>query len=55
MKLAFTQSDTISPMASGLPVFVDECDPEDSAKLEEATRVINESLATQTFAVYLSE
>ena len=46
MQLAFTQSDTVSPMATGLPVFVDSCDPEDSAKLAETTQVINESLAT---------
>ena len=55
MKLAFTQSDTTSPMASGLPAFSEDCDPEDSARLMEATTVINESLATQTFAVYLRE
>jgi hypothetical protein len=55
MKTDFTQSDTASPMASGLPVFSEECDPEDSAKLDEATEIMNESLATQTFVSYLSE
>ena len=55
MKIDFTNQITLPMTPDGLPSFSDDCDPEDSAKLDEATTVMNESIATEEFAAYLKD
>jgi hypothetical protein len=55
MKLDFTQNGPAVEMASGLPVFNADCDPEDSENLDAATLVIDESNVTSAFSVWLNE
>lgn len=44
-----------APVATGLPVFSESCDPEDSARLAEAMQVVADSLSAQEFAQFLSD
>ena len=44
-----------APTATGLPVFTESCDPEDSARLAEAQQTVEDSLSAQEFAQFLSD